>query len=72
MFFVLFWLFLYNIKQIIIVFIVEDCKKRWKNVRDSYNRNKRKLGTGSERSLRKKWPLAAHVSFLDKVQHERR
>ncbi|KAL4120164.1 hypothetical protein QTP88_012894 [Uroleucon formosanum] len=50
---------------------VEDCKKRWKNIRDSYNRNKRKLGTGSERSLRKKWPLAAHVSFLDKVQHER-
>ncbi|XP_060855371.1 transcription factor Adf-1-like [Metopolophium dirhodum] len=50
---------------------VEDCKKRWKNIRDSYNRNKRKLDTGSERSLKKKWPLAAHVSFLDKVQHER-
>lgn len=33
----------------IIILIAEDCKKRWKNIRDSYNRNKRKLGTGSEK-----------------------
>ncbi|KAL4125939.1 hypothetical protein QTP88_010176 [Uroleucon formosanum] len=25
---------------------VDDTKKRWKNIRDSYSRNKRKLGTG--------------------------
>lgn len=55
-----------------LLFIVEDCKKRWKNIRDSYNRNKRKLSKGSERSMKKKWSLVHHVSFLDTVEHERR
>ncbi|XP_025191585.1 transcription factor Adf-1-like [Melanaphis sacchari] len=49
----------------------DECKKRWKNIRDTYNRNKRKLGTGSARTSKKKWPLAAHISFLDGVECER-
>ncbi|KAL4101085.1 hypothetical protein QTP88_021105 [Uroleucon formosanum] len=40
---------------------VDDTKKRWKNIRDSYSRNKRKPGTG----------LAPHLSFLDRVEYER-
>ncbi|KAL4083006.1 hypothetical protein QTP88_028336 [Uroleucon formosanum] len=50
---------------------VDDTKKRWKNIRDSYSRNKRKPGTGSAASNKKKWSLAPHLSFLDRVEYER-
>ncbi|KAL4091313.1 hypothetical protein QTP88_026016 [Uroleucon formosanum] len=52
-------------------FVVDDTKKRWKNIRDSYAQNKRKPGTGSSASIKKKWYLAPHLSFLDQVQCER-
>lgn len=38
-------------------FVVDDTKKRWKNIRDSYARNKRKPGTGSSASNKKKMVL---------------
>jgi len=51
----------------------EDCKKRWRNIRDTYMRNKKKLGTGSAAALaKKKWPLAGHVTFLDHIEYERK
>ncbi|KAL1516155.1 hypothetical protein ABEB36_000074 [Hypothenemus hampei] len=54
---------------------VDDCKKRWRSVRDTYFRNKKKqkLGTGSS-SLDKpiKWALYNQLSFLDKIKHDRR
>jgi len=50
---------------------VDDTKKRWRNIRDSYSRSKRKLGTGSAASNKKKWFLAPHLVFLDKVEYER-
>ncbi|KAF0718473.1 Uncharacterized protein FWK35_00024861, partial [Aphis craccivora] len=50
---------------------VDDCKKRWKNIKDTFNRNKRKLGTGSASSSKKKWILADRVSFLNSVDNER-
>jgi len=51
--------------------LVDDTKKRWKNIRDSYSRNKRKPGTGSA-ATKKKWNLAPHLSFLDRVMSERK
>ncbi|XP_050547935.1 uncharacterized protein LOC126909544 [Daktulosphaira vitifoliae] len=50
---------------------VDETKKRWKNIRNSYSRNKRKLGTGSAASKKKKWSLATHLTFLDQVECER-
>jgi len=35
-------------------------------------KSKKKLGTGSQSSLKKPWPLAQNVAFLDKVEIERR
>ncbi|KAF0690801.1 transcription factor Adf-1-like, partial [Aphis craccivora] len=49
----------------------DDTKKRRKNIRDSYSRNKRKPGTGSAASTKKKWSLATHLTFLDQVECER-
>ncbi|KAL1488929.1 hypothetical protein ABEB36_014715 [Hypothenemus hampei] len=53
---------------------VDDCKKRWRSVKDNYFRNKKKqkLGTGSS-SLDKpiKWALYNQLSFLDKIKHDR-
>jgi hypothetical protein len=43
---------------------VDVTKKRWKNIRDSYARNKRKPSTGSAASNNKKWTLAPHFDFL--------
>ncbi|XP_049771709.1 uncharacterized protein LOC126148338 [Schistocerca cancellata] len=50
------------------------CKNRWRNIRDSYQRNKRerKLGTGSHASAKpRKWVLLDHLAFLETVQQER-
>lgn len=51
-----------------------DCKKRWKYIRDSYNRCKRKnkLPTGSSASLKTtKWMLYERLRFLEKIPTER-
>ncbi|KAL1487870.1 hypothetical protein ABEB36_015520 [Hypothenemus hampei] len=52
---------------------VDDCKKRWKNIRDTFNRRKRigKLGTGSARNMkRSKWFLSDTLSFLNNVEKD--
>ncbi|CAH1960684.1 unnamed protein product [Acanthoscelides obtectus] len=52
----------------------DDCKRRWRNIKDTYfrNRKKRKLGTGSAASERViKWTLYDRLSFLDVIKHER-
>lgn len=51
-----------------------DCKKRWKYIRDSYNRCKRKnkLPTGSSAALKStKWMLFERLRFLEKIPTER-
>ncbi|XP_067005314.2 uncharacterized protein [Anabrus simplex] len=51
-----------------------DCKKRWKYIRDSYNRFKRKrrLGTGSAVPTKNsKWEFFQRLQFLDLVSTER-
>lgn len=56
-------------------FLTEECKFRWKNIRDNYFKNKRKqkLGTGSAASSRPiKWTLFEHLKFLELVKTERR
>ncbi|KAL4719688.1 hypothetical protein ACJJTC_018460 [Scirpophaga incertulas] len=53
----------------------EDCRKRWKCIRDSYQRIKRKnkLPTGSAAgSKSKKWPLIERLTFLENVPTERK
>ncbi|XP_050298531.1 uncharacterized protein LOC126737593 [Anthonomus grandis grandis] len=53
----------------------EECKIRWKNIRDNYFKNKRKqkLGTGSAASSRPtKWTLLELLKFLELVKTERR
>lgn len=51
-----------------------ECKKRWKYIRDSYNRCKRKnkLPTGSSASSKTtKWMLFERLHFLDNIPSER-
>ncbi|XP_063920793.1 transcription factor Adf-1-like [Zophobas morio] len=53
---------------------VEDCKNRWKNIRDTYMRRKRnkKPLTGSSRAKKlRKWYLEKHLVFLNQVDCER-
>ncbi|KAL5236565.1 hypothetical protein ACI65C_003975 [Semiaphis heraclei] len=50
---------------------MDDCKKRWKNIRDTHNRYRKRLGTGSASSAKKNWSLAGRVSFLNNVECER-
>jgi len=56
------------------MFTGDECKKRFKNLKDSYRRNKlaRKQGTGSSASTKPtKWSLAPYLSFLDNIPQER-
>ncbi|XP_012143753.1 uncharacterized protein LOC105662835 [Megachile rotundata] len=50
-----------------------DCKKRWRNIRDTFMKIKRgnKYGIGSAAKPKSKWPLLQHLSFLDIVFSER-
>jgi len=58
---------------ITIIISVYDCKKRWKNMKDTYNKNKRnkKLLTGSfSKNKQTKWALADTLSFMDVCSYE--
>ncbi|XP_008179309.1 uncharacterized protein LOC103308156 [Acyrthosiphon pisum] len=52
---------------------VNDCKTRWRTVRDSYKKNmkKRKLGTGSAAPTKSKYNDDV-LSFLNNIEDERR
>lgn len=51
----------------------DDCKKRWRSIRDHFKCLKRegKLGTGSAARKPINWPLLKYVSFLSNVAEER-
>ncbi|XP_064082574.1 uncharacterized protein LOC135198679 [Macrobrachium nipponense] len=49
---------------------VEDCKWRWKNIRDTYG--KRKKMSKTDRRAKKKWHLETMMRFLDSVQYGRK
>lgn len=52
----------------------EECKKRWKHIRDSYNRfkRKRKCTTGSAAQAKHfKWSFYERMRFLEMVSQER-
>ncbi|CAH1732777.1 unnamed protein product [Aphis gossypii] len=50
---------------------VDDTKNRWKDIRDLYNRNKSKPGTGSASSTKIKRSLTSRLSLLDNVEYKR-
>ncbi|XP_025418314.1 uncharacterized protein LOC112689032 [Sipha flava] len=49
----------------------EDCKKRWRNIRDTYMKQKKKLSTGSATSEKVNRTLS-YLSFMDSVEYERK
>lgn len=54
-------------------FAGEDCKKKWKFIRDGYNRfkKKHKIGIGSAAPKNSKNKRHQQLSFLDSVSHHR-
>lgn len=53
----------------------EDCRRRYKNIKDAYLKNKRtrKMTTGASASSKpSKWHLAPFLTFLDTVSQERK
>ncbi|XP_060861845.1 uncharacterized protein LOC132938864 [Metopolophium dirhodum] len=53
---------------------LDDCRKRWKNMKDTYNKHKRNRKSGSRSSVKSKpskWALSRSLSFLDVVSSER-
>ncbi|XP_063227162.1 uncharacterized protein LOC134533555 [Bacillus rossius redtenbacheri] len=52
---------------------VEECKKRWRDIRDHYFKIKRKMKIGPLSSCRQpKWNLFESLTFLDGLRKERR
>lgn len=51
------------------IILDEDCKKRWRSIRDHYHRLKRegKLGIGSAARKGANWPLLKYLSYLTHV-----
>ena len=54
--------------------LAADCKKRWRNIRDTFMKIKRgnKHGRGSTAKPKSKWPLLQQLGFLDNVTSEKR
>ncbi|CAH1972642.1 unnamed protein product [Acanthoscelides obtectus] len=50
---------------------VSECKKRWKSLRDQYNKKKKDYGTGSAR-VDTSWEYGTLMSFLSDSVHDRR
>lgn len=57
------------------LFIVDDCKKRWKNLRDTYRKEKKKekerSRSGSEASSQRPWRYSQIMAFLDPFMEDR-
>ncbi|XP_044004290.1 uncharacterized protein LOC122849589 [Aphidius gifuensis] len=51
---------------------IKAVKARWKSVRGTYNKRRKRLGTGSPRCSKKPWSLEAHLAFLKTVKNERK
>uniref|UniRef100_A0A2S2N8X0 BESS domain-containing protein n=1 Tax=Schizaphis graminum TaxID=13262 RepID=A0A2S2N8X0_SCHGA len=60
-----------KVQKVKFFFIEEDCKKRWRNIRDTYMKQKKKLSTGSATSEKVNRTLS-HLSFMDSVEYERK
>jgi len=54
----------------IIVYIVDDLQKKWKNVKDYYKKEKKELPSGS--AAKKKYVYFEMLGFLDKTIERRR
>lgn len=53
------------------IFITEEeCRKRWRNMRDAYKRNKKRAITGSA-ATKSKYTDNDHLKFLDDSLAER-
>nr|XP_018903473.1 PREDICTED: transcription factor Adf-1-like isoform X2 [Bemisia tabaci] len=51
----------------------EECKKRWKTIRDTYMRHKKRVATGAARNVKvPKWALQDAVSFLETIDYKRK
>lgn len=52
-------------------FLDNECKKRWRTIRDTYKRLKKKgkLGNGTSK---REWHLAPHLYFLESVADDPR
>ena len=61
-------------KMYYLIISVDDCKYRWRNIRDTYMKHKRcsKYGTGSAAQPKTKWALLSSLQFLERVPIERR
>lgn len=63
-----------NLLLLFLFVLDDDCRKRYKNIKDAYLKNKRtrKMTTGSSASSKpSKWYLAPFLTFLDTVPQER-
>ncbi|XP_044007235.1 putative uncharacterized protein DDB_G0287265 isoform X2 [Aphidius gifuensis] len=47
-------------------------KARWKNIRDTYNKRRKRLGTGSRRAQKHPWLLEAHLKFLETIENPKK
>lgn len=58
----------------LLLFSVDDCKKRWRNIKDTYQKRlKKKKGTRSSALIKPKhWPLADMLTFLGKTDYKRK
>lgn len=54
------------------MFSVKDCKTKWKYIRDTHNRCKRKLNARSTRPVEKNLPSANRLSFLNTMEYTRK
>ncbi|KAJ8968442.1 hypothetical protein NQ314_002301 [Rhamnusium bicolor] len=51
----------------------EDCKKRWRNIKDTYMKIRRTTNpTGSTATLKSMWPLLSEMSFIDNAPYQKR
>ncbi|RZF46046.1 hypothetical protein LSTR_LSTR004759 [Laodelphax striatellus] len=49
---------------------VDECKRRWRDLRDSYFRNVRKIQRSTGTTAGSRWPLFKRMSFLSKENQE--
>jgi hypothetical protein len=62
----------YIITNVLFLYVVDECQRLWRNLRDRYSREKRRKPSGSQAADEPQWVYFDNLHFLDKVIRPRK
>jgi hypothetical protein len=62
----------YIITNVLLLYVVDECQRLWRNLQDRYSREKRRKPSGSQAADEPQWVYFFNLHFLDNVIRRRK